>query len=52
LLFGLTQYAITSENVDARRTVSLAEIGAELTRIYGERAQAEAKYFKEVNRVF
>jgi len=27
----------------------LAEIGTELTHTYGERAQAEAKYFKEVN---
>ena len=27
----------------------MAEIGTELTRTYGERAQAEAKYFKEVN---
>ena len=49
LLFGPSQYAITSENVNEFRAHSLPEIGTELTRTYGERAQAEAKYFKEVN---
>jgi hypothetical protein len=49
LFFGLIQYAITSGNVNEVRAHSLVEIGTELTRSYGERAQAEAKYFKEVN---
>jgi len=43
------QYAITSGNVNEFPAHSLAEIGTELTRTYGERAQAEAKYFKEVS---
>jgi len=49
LLFGLIQYAITSGNVNEFRAHSLADIGTKLTRTYGERAQAEANYFKEVN---
>ena len=46
LLFGLIQYAIQSGNVNEFRAHTLAEIGIKLTRSYGERAQAEATYFK------
>jgi hypothetical protein len=50
LLFGLIQFAITAGDVNEPRTLSLAAIGVELTRTYGERAQGQAKYFERMNR--
>jgi hypothetical protein len=44
LLFGLIQYAIMSGNINEFRAHTLAEIGIKLTRTYGERTQAEARF--------
>ena len=48
MLFGLIEYAVSSGNVSELRALSLAAIGVKVTRTYGERAEAEANYFKRM----
>lgn len=47
VLFGLIAHAIASDDIEKFGPICLAEIGAEITATYGERAEGESEFFAE-----
>jgi hypothetical protein len=47
VLFGLLAQAILSDDIEKFTPLCLAEIGAEITETYSERAEGEAEFFAD-----
>jgi hypothetical protein len=47
VLFELLAQAILSDDIEKFTPLCLAEIGAEITETYGERAEGEAEFFAD-----